>query len=68
MFGVERSYISEFAVWMNDLESKNPEWLSGREQGRALWWDQKPAFLAKGDSCGDPVPPKAYPYDVNFPL
>lgn len=66
MFGVDRSYVSDFAQWMQKGLSEHPEWQAGQRASRALWWDGKRDFKAEAASASAEISPKPYPYDVNF--
>ena len=59
-------YESEHTKFMREWLQKHPEEIKEAKQGRALWWDKKPAKLdeMRRDQLAE-VPPKAYYYDAN---
>lgn len=67
MFGVNRSYVSEFGVWMKSISSSHSEWRVAQNEGRAQAWDIKRDFKAEADRASGDIQQLAYPYDVNFP-
>lgn len=63
---VKSNFVSEHTLWMNEQLAKNPQWVESQRVGRALWWDKKQDADTETSYAEASVPPKPYPYDVNF--
>lgn len=63
---VDTSYESEHTKFIRELMAKNPELEEDQRKGRAIWWDKPQPVNARPETAAGDVPPKPYPYDVNF--
>lgn len=68
MLGINRTYVSEYALWMEELRAGHPEWVKAQREGYAQWWDSKPDEEAESGFAAAKVEMRPYPYDVNFYL
>ena len=66
MFGVNRSYVSGFGLWMKEASVLHPEWQAGQQTSRALWWDRKQDRVEQASFAAAEIRQQPYPYDVNF--
>ncbi|MBS1196345.1 MAG: hypothetical protein H6R18_130 [Proteobacteria bacterium] len=66
MFGVNRSYVSGFGLWMKEEFVRHPEWQAGQQESRALWWDGKQDRKAQARLAAAEIRQQPYTYDVNF--
>lgn len=58
-----RHYVSDHTRFIRELMEKKPELAQQQQQGRAIWWDKRPADLAlRQEMEAGRVPQRAYVY------
>lgn len=58
-----RHYVSDHTRFIRELMANMPELAQQQQQGRAIWWDKRPADLAlRQEMEAGRVPQRAYVY------
>jgi hypothetical protein len=58
-----RHYVSDHTRFIRELMANKPELAQQQQQGRAIWWDKRPADLAlRQEMEAGRVPQRAYVY------
>ena len=65
MFLPARHYVSDHTRFIRGLMEQKPELGQQQQQGRAIWWDKRPADLAlRREMDEGQVPQRAYVYQT----
>lgn len=58
-----RHYVSDHTRFIRELMERKPELAQQQQQGRAIWWDKRPADLAlRQEMEAGRVPQRGYVY------